>query len=39
MNYENKLIIVSERLKQSIEENEITGFEFSELDYEIELDK
>jgi len=31
--------IVSERLKQSIEENEITGFEFSELDYEIELDK
>lgn len=33
--------IVSERLKQSIEENEIRGFEFSELDYEVvvEVDK
>ncbi|GIZ16109.1 imm11 family protein [Capnocytophaga catalasegens] len=28
-------IIVSEALKQTIEENNITGFEFSELDYEV----
>jgi len=28
-------IIVSERLKKVMEENEITGFEFSELDYEV----
>jgi hypothetical protein len=27
--------LVSEGLKQAIEENEITGFEFSELDYEV----
>lgn len=31
--------IISERLKQSIEENEITGFEFSELDYEVVVSK
>ncbi|OIV42057.1 hypothetical protein [Flavobacterium johnsoniae] len=33
--------IASERLKQLIKENEITGFEFSELDYEVvvEVDK
>ena len=28
-------IIISEHLKQAIEENSITGFEFSELDYEV----
>jgi hypothetical protein len=28
-------IIISERLKNAIEENGITGFEFSELDYEV----
>ncbi|WGU68983.1 hypothetical protein QIU19_03595 [Capnocytophaga canimorsus] len=28
-------ILCSERLKQSIEENNIAGFEFSELDYEV----
>ena len=27
--------LVSERLKKAIEENNITGFEFSELDYEV----
>jgi hypothetical protein len=31
----NNEIIVSERLKNAIEENGITGFEFSELDYEV----
>ena len=31
--------IVSERLKQAIEENGITGFEFSELDYEVVVDQ
>ena len=31
--------IVSERLKQAIEENDITGFEFSELDYEVIVEK
>ncbi|MET3047350.1 hypothetical protein [Flavobacterium covae] len=30
--------IVSENLKEAIEENNITGFEFSELDYEIIID-
>ena len=30
--------IVSERLKQAIEENNITGFEFSELDYEVVIE-
>ena len=30
--------IVSERLKQAIEEMKITGFEFSELDYEVVVD-
>lgn len=30
--------IVSENLKKSIEENGITGFEFSELDYEVVID-
>lgn len=31
--------IVSERLKQTIEESSITGFEFSELDYEVVISK
>ncbi len=31
--------IISEKLKQAIEENGITGFEFSELDYEVEIAK
>lgn len=31
--------IISERLKQAIEEDNITGFEFSELDYEVIVDK
>ncbi|MFK8286815.1 hypothetical protein ACI76Z_07210 [Capnocytophaga canimorsus] len=31
----NNEIIVSETLKQAIEVNNITGFEFSELDYEV----
>mgnify|MGYP003365321716 CR=1 FL=1 len=30
--------LVSEKLKQAIEENGITGFEFSELDYEVIID-
>ena len=31
--------LVSARLKNSIEENDITGFEFSELDYEVIIEK
>lgn len=31
--------IISEKLKQSIEENGISGFEFSELDYEVVIGK
>jgi len=31
--------LVSERLKQAIEDNGITGFEFSELDYEVVVEK
>jgi hypothetical protein len=31
--------IVSERLKQALEENSITGFEFSELEYEVVVEK
>jgi hypothetical protein len=31
--------LVSERLKNVIEENEISGFEFSELDYEVVVEK
>lgn len=30
--------LVSERLRNAIQENEITGFEFSELDYEVVID-
>jgi hypothetical protein len=30
--------IISESLKQAIEENCITGFEFSELDYEVVIE-
>ena len=31
--------LISERLKQAIEENGITGFEFSELDYEVIVER
>ncbi|RRJ86497.1 hypothetical protein EG240_16065 [Paenimyroides tangerinum] len=31
-------IICSEKLRRAIEENRITGFEFSELDYEVEVE-
>jgi hypothetical protein len=35
----NNDIIISETLKQAIEENGVSGFEFSELDYEVFVEK